>query len=79
MRLWPIYANNFELKPALISMVQRHQFGGHSSKNPNGHLAYFLELVHTVKVNGVPHDVIKMSLFPFSLKAKARSWYQSLP
>ena len=60
-------------------MVQQHQFGGHSSEDPNGHLAYFLELAHIVKVNGVTHDVIKMSLFPFSLKDKARSWYQCLP
>ena len=30
-------------------------------------------------MNGVPHNVIKMSLFPFSLIHKARSWYQCLP
>ena len=42
VRLQLIEANHFELKPALISMVQQHQFGGHSSKDPNGHLAYFL-------------------------------------
>ena len=48
VRLQPIDANNFELKPTLISMVQQHQFGGHSSEDLNGHLAYFLELAHTV-------------------------------
>ena len=31
----PIEANNFELKPALITMVQQHQFTGHPSENPN--------------------------------------------
>ena len=66
----PINANNFELKPALISMVQQNQFGGHSSEDPNGHMAYFLELAHSVKVNGVLHDEIKMSLFRFSLKRR---------
>ena len=74
----PIDANKFELKLALISMVQQNQFGGHSYEDPNGHLAYFLELTHVVKVNGVPHDVIKMSLFSFSLRDKERPWYQCL-
>ena len=79
VRLQPVDANNFELKPTIVSMVQQHQFGGHSFEDPNGHLVYFLELAHRIKVNGVPYDVIKMSLFPFSLKDKARSCYQCLP
>ena len=28
-------ANNFELKPALITMVQQHQFTGHPTEDPN--------------------------------------------
>ena len=31
-------ANNFELKPALIIMVQQHQFTGHPTEDPNEHL-----------------------------------------
>ena len=34
----PIEANNFEQKPALIIMVQQHQFIGHPSEDPNEHL-----------------------------------------
>ena len=33
-----IDANNFELKPALITMVQQNQFTGHPTENPNEHL-----------------------------------------
>ena len=33
-----IEANNFELKPALITMVQHHQFIGHPSEDPNEHI-----------------------------------------
>ena len=44
IRRWTIDANNFELKPSLISMVQQQKFEGHPSKDPNGHLSNFLEL-----------------------------------
>ena len=30
-----IEANNFELKPALITTVQQHQYTGHPSEDPN--------------------------------------------
>ena len=33
-----IEANNFELKPALITMVQQHRFIGHPSEDPNEHM-----------------------------------------
>ena len=33
-----IDTNNFELKPALINMVQQQQFGGSPSEDPNRHL-----------------------------------------
>ena len=73
-----IDANNFELKPVLISMVQHQQFRGNPLEDPNGHLSNFLELCETIKMNGVDHDVIKLKLFPFSLRDKARSWYHNL-
>ena len=34
MRQLAIEANNFELKPALITMVQQHHFTGHPSGTP---------------------------------------------
>ena len=53
-----INANNFELKLALINMVQQNQYGGLPSEDPNVHLAMFLEVCDTIKMNGVPEDVI---------------------
>ncbi|KAI3472472.1 hypothetical protein Pfo_031258 [Paulownia fortunei] len=47
-----INANNFELKPALISMVQQNQFGESVVEDPNAHLAIFLEIYDTIKTNG---------------------------
>ena len=73
-----IYANSFELKPTLISMVQQQQFGINPSNDPNGHLSDFLELCGTIKMNRLNHDVIKLKLFPFSLQDKARSRFNNL-
>ena len=72
-------ANNFELKPALITMVQKHQFTGHPTEDPNEHLGRFLRIANTVKLNGVRPEVIKLHLFPFSLRDIAATWYESLP
>ena len=79
IRRQAINANNFELKPGLIAMVQQQQFGGLPSEDPNNQLSSFLELCDTVKYNGVPHDTIKLQLFPFSLRDKARTWFHALP
>ena len=75
----PIEANNFELKPALITMVQQHQFTGHPFEDPNEHLGRFMRMTNTVKLNGVRLDVIKLQLFPFSLRDVVATWFDSLP
>ena len=53
-------ANNFELKPTLITMVQQNKFTRHPSKDPNVHMGRFLRIVNTFKMNGVRSDVIKL-------------------
>ena len=72
-------ANNFELKPALITMVQQNQFTGHPTEDPNKHLGRFLRIANTIKLNGVRPEVIKLHLFPFSLRDITTTWYESLP
>ena len=63
-----IEGSNFDFKPALITMVQQNQFTRHPSKDPNEHMGRFLRMESTVKLNGVRPDVIKLELFPFSLR-----------
>ena len=74
-----IEANNFELKPSLITLVQQHQYTRHPSKDPNEHMGIFLRMANTVKLNGVRLEVIKLQLFPFSLRDVATTWFESLP
>ena len=72
-----VQANNFELKPALIHIVQQDQFGGSPAECPLEHLANFLEKCDTIKINGVSEDAIRLRLFSFSLRDKARKWLSS--
>ena len=74
-----IDANNFELKPALITMVQQHQYTGHPSEDTNEHMGRFLRMANIVKLNRVRPEVIKLQLFPFSLRDVEATWFESLP
>ncbi|KAA3469453.1 Retrotransposon gag protein [Gossypium australe] len=75
-----IAANNFELKPNTIQMIQQFvQFDGLQDEDPNTHLANFLEFCDTFKINDVSDDAIRLRLFPFSLRNKAKQWLHSLP
>ena len=74
-----INANDFELQPALISMVQQNQFVGHPTENPSEHLGRFLRIADSNKMSGVKSEVIQLQLFPFSLRDMPMTWFNSLP
>ena len=79
VRQHAIEANNFELKPTLITMVQHNQFTSHPTEDPNERMGRFLRMANTIILNGVRPEVIKLHLFPFSLRDIATTWYESLP
>ena len=72
-------ANDFELKPSLITMIQQNQFTGHPTENPSDHLGRFLRIANSVILNGVKPEVIQLQLFPFSLRDMTITWFNSLP
>ncbi|WCJ39627.1 hypothetical protein M5689_020603 [Euphorbia peplus] len=75
-----IAANQWEIKPALLNMLTNNvTFYGLPSENPNARLTNFLEVCDTFKINDVPAEAIKLRLFPFTLKDRAKVWLTSLP
>jgi len=74
-----IQDNNLELKPSLLQIVQQNQFSGNSTEDLNLHLSVFVQFTDTLKCNVVDPEAIRLRLFPFSLRDRARAWLQSLP
>ena len=48
-------------------------------EDPNLHLSVFFEVGDILKINGASTDAIRLGLFLFSLRDKARAWLHSLP
>jgi len=65
----------FELKPALINMVQANPFCGKPHEDANPHLQHFMEVCATFTIKGVTFDTICLRLFSFSLLGKAKKWF----
>ena len=60
-------------------MVQNTvQFCGLPNEDHNAHIANFLEICNAFKHNGVIDETIRLRLFYFSLKDKAKCWLNSL-
>ncbi|KAG9444829.1 hypothetical protein H6P81_016169 [Aristolochia fimbriata] len=74
-----IQANNFDIKPQIISMLQNHyQFSGLANEDPNEHLQRFLDLCATFKCNGVSGDAIRLRILKFTLAGRATTWLNTL-
>ncbi|KAK8521634.1 hypothetical protein V6N12_031528 [Hibiscus sabdariffa] len=72
-------AEHFELKPVMFNMLNTlGQFGGSPNENARQHLKSFLEICNSFKIHGVSNDVLKLKLFPYSLRDKAKAWLNNL-
>ena len=65
-----ILSENFELKTGLIQLVTSNQFQGFERDDPHAHIRWFNKLTSTMKFKDVPHEAIKLMLFPFSLEGQ---------
>jgi hypothetical protein len=68
---------HFEIKPALIMMMQASPFCGKAYEDANAHLQNFLEICSTFTIKGVTQEAICLCLFPFSLMGKVKQWFYS--
>ncbi|GJY86840.1 reverse transcriptase domain-containing protein [Tanacetum coccineum] len=69
-----INADHFEIKTNLLQLVQASPFHGFERDNPHTHINNFKRITSTLKFRGVPNDVIKLMMFPYSLEGAARIW-----
>jgi hypothetical protein len=72
-------ATFYEIKPALLNLVMKEQFSGASSDDAAAHLNNFVELCEMQKYKDVGGNIIKLKLFPFSLRGRAKDCLLSLP
>ncbi|XP_021747322.1 uncharacterized protein LOC110713162 [Chenopodium quinoa] len=68
----PNVEGNFEIKPQIIQMLPT--FYGLEYENPYKHIDAFLEVCSTFSISDAAADAIRMRLFNFSLKEKAKEW-----
>nr|GEU74228.1 hypothetical protein [Tanacetum cinerariifolium] len=71
---------NFGLKNDMIQQVQNScQFHGLLGDDANKHLEKFLHVTHSIKVNGVTDDALRLYLFPHYLTHHATTRFDRLP
>ena len=71
-------APSYEIKPALLNLVMKEQFSG-AGDDAALHLNNFVELCDMQKYQEIDGNIVKLKLFPFSLRGGAKIWFQSLP
>jgi hypothetical protein len=74
-----IKADSFEVSLGLLNLIAKDQFVGSSSEDASMHLHDFCEVCDMQKFKNLENDIVKLKLFPFSLRGKAKNWLLSLP
>ena len=74
--VFPEDASNFNFKSGIIQLLPT--FHGLDSENPYTHLREFEEVCNTYNDQNCSMNTIRLKLFPFSLKDKAKTWLQNL-
>ncbi|GJT70716.1 hypothetical protein Tco_1030002 [Tanacetum coccineum] len=70
-----VLADQFELKPKLLDFVSNSSFFGLENDDPHSHIRRYPNF----KIKQVPDDVVKLILFPFSLKRAVEAWLENEP
>ena len=65
-------APNFTVNPGYVTLVKKDQFGGTQSEDPTTHINNFCDICYLIKQEGLTNNQLRLLLFPFSLKGKAK-------
>ena len=57
----------------------KDQFSDTPNEDAASHLNTFVELCDMQKKKDVDNDIVKLKLFPFSLRDHAKNWFSTLP
>ena len=72
-------AETCDINTALLNLVMNDQFSGNTNEDAASHLNIFVKLCDMQKKKDVDNDVVKMKLFLFSLRDRAKNLFSSLP
>ncbi|RVX07482.1 hypothetical protein CK203_025081 [Vitis vinifera] len=64
------------IRPHIVPLLPN--FHGMESENPYAHIKEFEEVCNTFREGGASIDLMRLKLFPFTLKDKAKIWLNSL-
>jgi len=70
--VFPPDASHFNFKPSIIQLLPF--FHGLDLENPYLHLREFEEVCNTYNDSNCSMNTIRLKIFPFSLKDKAKTW-----
>ena len=64
---------SYEIKPALLNLVMKEQLSG-AGEDAALHLNNFVEILEMQKYKKVDGGIVKLKIFPFSLRGRAKEW-----
>ena len=67
-----IAVEDYEIKLHYLSLVQHNQFGGSAVEDASMHMNTFTEICDMMCIEYVDPDAVKLHLFPFSLRERAK-------
>ena len=72
-------AESCDINAALLNLVKKDHISGTPNEDAASHLNTFIELCDMQNKKDVDNDILKLKLFPFSLRDRAKIWFSSLP
>lgn len=79
--VWPIIkAESYEINLVILQIIiQDYRFNGNLDEDPYDHISNLLDICYMFKLKDISEDEVRLLLFPFTLRNKAKEWLQSLP